>query len=334
MVFENILLKNVFKKKYVFPLTVLYSLISIIIARLIFGSNSGIVSVVFLSIFLIPSMRQILQKEKEIESKEKKFSLKKLFKNNKNIFEIYFLIFIAVFFTYLLSTFLLPQLGINIFNVFKEQLFLDPAIRGNAFSTSTFWSILNNNWIVLIVCFLLGIMIGDGAIFFIAWNASAWGTIFGYRALAAGIATNSDPWVFLWLLLIIIIWHTIIEAAAYILAAISGSTISKEIISDTQQKKNFFGYFIIGGILTFFLINLTSFNSKFTSFLMSTAIFLTWIYLMKLIFKDKKHEMVFNYNYWLLIIAIIVFVLGVVVETFVLSYSTTLMKIYSYSFLI
>lgn len=332
MVLENVFLNNAFKKKYVFTLTIIYSIISILLANFIFGSNSGIVSVMFLSMLLIPTLRFLIKKEKKVEYLEKKFSIHHLIKNNRNLFEIYFLIFFGIFFTYLSFTFLLPMLGFNVINMFKEQLFLDISLRGHAFNSSMFWSIISNNWIVLVVCFLLGLITNDGAIFFVAWNASAWGAIFGFRALNAGIVSGSDPWTFLFILLFIVIWHVMIEGSAYILAAISGSTISNNVISRTNQISRFLYYFVVVGLITFLLIIL--FQTKFIllNFAISLSLFLVWLYFMKLVFKDKKQELIFEYNYWLFVLAIALLIIGVLLETFVLSSSDILNRIYALSF--
>ena len=332
MVLENVFLNNAFKKKYVFTLTVLYSIISILLARFIFGSNSGIVSVMFLSMLLIPTLRIIIKKEKQVEYSEKGFSFSHLIKNNRNLFEIYFLIFLGIFFTYLSFTFLLPMLGFNVINIFREQLFLDISLRGHAFDSSLFWSILSNNWIVLVVCFLLGLITNDGAIFFVAWNASAWGAIFGFRALNAGIASGSDPWTVILILLSIVIWHTLIEGSAYILAAISGSTISNNVISRTKQISRFLYYFVVVGLITFLLTIILQTRFILFNFVISLSLFLTWLYFMKTIFKDKQQELIFQYNYWLFVIAIALLIIGVLLEVFVLSSSGVLNRIYDFSF--
>lgn len=335
MVLEHLFSEKFLEKRirYVFLIALIYSTMGIIGARLLFGSNSGIVSVIFTSILLLPSLSKIFEEEEEKEEKEKKFNLKHLWLDNKDAIKVYFAMFFGVFFTYLLYSFLLPQIGINVFNIFKEQLFIDPGLRGHAFSTDTFVSILANNWWVLIACFLLALLTGDGAIFFITWNASAWGTIFGYRALSAANYSGANPWWYLFIILIIVMWHVIIEAAAYIIAAISGSIISDDVIKKSNQIENFIFYFIVGGTFIGILLSLISPLTSLPLIFIAIIIFLIGLFLMKNVFIDKSHKEVFTYNFWLFIIAIVIFIIGALVETGVLSYSGLLMKIYSYSHL-
>ncbi len=334
MVLEHLFPENWLEKRvgYAFLIAVVYSIIGIIAARLLFGANSGIVSVVFVSILLLPSLRKMFAMEEKKEEKEKKFKLSHLITDNWDLVKTYFAIFFGIFFTYLFFSFVLPQLGIDTLNIFKEQLFLDPGLRGHAYQVDTLWSILANNWWVMAACFLLGLLTGDGAVFFIAWNASAWGTIFGYRALTAGMFDGTNPWIYLILLFLIVIWHVILEGGAYILAAISGSVISRDIISKASQIRTFVSYFLFGGgIITLLFFMIRRFGEASSA--ISVALFLGMLYMLGATFKDKKHKEVFTYNFWLFIIALLIFIIGAVVEVGVLSYSGLLNKIYLASYL-
>lgn len=335
MVLEHLFPENWLEKKvsYAFLLAVVYSIIGIIGARLLFGANSGIVSVVFTSIFLLPSLEKLFANEEKLEEKEKKFSLFELLKDNKAIIKTYFAIFFGIFLTYMTFSFVLPQLGMNTFEIFKEQLFLDPGLRGHAYDVGTFWNILANNWWVLVACFLLGLITGDGAIFFITWNASAWGTIFGYRALTAAWYSGSNPWWYLFLLLGIVIWHVILEAGAYIIVAISGSVISRDIISKSLQIKRFASYFILGGgIITLFFYIMRQLGQKI-HFIITAILFMGALFIMRETFHDKKHKEVFTYNFWLFVVGLAIFALGAFLEAGVLTWSGTLVKIYNFSYL-
>ncbi len=333
MVLEHLFPENWLEKRasYAFILAMVYSIIGIIGARLLFGANSGIVSVVFTSILLLPYLEKLFAIEEKIEEKEKKFSLLHLWKDNKDLVKTYFAIFFGIFFTYMLFSFILPQLGFNTFNIFKEQLFLDPGLRGHAYDVGSFLSILSNNWWVLVACFLLALLTGDGAIFFITWNASAWGTIFGYRAISAAWQTGGNPWWFLFLIFIIVIWHVILEAGAYIIVAISGSVISKDIISKASQIKKFAGYLLLGGGIIALLFYVMRQLGGLIYFISSALIFVGALYAMKETFSDKKHKEVFTYNFWLFMIGLGVFVLGAFLEAGVLSWSGLLMRIYDAS---
>ena len=82
-------LEQVFKEKWIekkprhaFILGVIYSIVGIFSARLIFGSNPGLMTVAFTSILLIPSLNQLLQHEENVEIREKKFHIKQLFNDD------------------------------------------------------------------------------------------------------------------------------------------------------------------------------------------------------------------------------------------------------------
>ncbi len=344
MVLEHLFPENWLEKKvgYAFLIAVIYSTVGIIVARLLFGANSGIVSVIFTSLLILPYLQKMFKKEEREEENEKRASLKQLaslkhfFKNNQAI-RVYFSIFLGIFLTYAFYSFILPQLGINTFNIFKEQLFVDPALRGRAFGMSTFLSILTNNWWVLLACFLLAIIAGDGAIFFITWNASSWGALFGYRALTAGLYAGENPWWYLFLILIITLPHLILEGGAYILSAISGGIISNEIIKEKSDIRNFILYVIFGFALIVLFRFIYKYGFGITSplgfSLISIVIITAMIYMIRRLFQQPKLKKVFINNYTLFIIAIIVFIIGALVETFVLDNVTILSKIYVFSLL-
>ncbi len=339
MVLEHLFPENWLEKKirYAFIIAVVYSTLGIIVARLLFGANSGIVSVVFTSLLLLPYLQKLFVKEEKKEEKEKRFSLKELWKDNKVAIKVYMTLFLGIFFTYAFYSFLLPQLGFNTFNIFKEQLFVDPALRGHAFGYGTFLSILSNNWWVLLACFLIALVVGNGAVFFITWNASAWGTLLGYRALTAAWYSGANPYWCLLVIFVITLPHLILEGGAYILAAISGSVISDGIIKKSKEVKAFIQYAAVG-VVVFVLFYFTykiiiGTTSTVTFSLLSIVIITGLIHLIGRLFKSKKHKEVFIYNYNLFIIAIIVFAIGALVETFVLNYSGILNDIYYYSFM-
>ena len=333
MVFEHLFSVDYLKKRpvFLFFLAIAYASIGIAGARLLFGANSGLVSVFFTSILLLPTLRKLFsEKSSEIT---KKYSIKKLYIKNKDMIWTYFAIFLGIFITYTLYSFLLPQFGFDTFNIFKEQLFVDPALRGKAtFSFGMFTSIFSNNFWVLLACFILALFTGDGAIFFIAWNASSWGTIFGYRALTGALYNNANPLLYLILILVITFPHFFFESMAYILAAISGSKISKEIIDSKNAKKflNVIGYSILILAFAYFLLTWVD----FTYITIVTIILsLSLVYGIKTIFEKKKQKTIFFNSYYILLVAVIIFILGALIETIILGNSFTLNKIYNASYL-
>ena len=76
------------KHRYAFLLAFLYSLVAIVVARLLFGANSGIVSVVFTSLLLIPYIKKLFEKGRDSEMQEPEFNLKRFWANNKQAVRI------------------------------------------------------------------------------------------------------------------------------------------------------------------------------------------------------------------------------------------------------
>lgn len=335
MVLEHIFPESWLEKKFglAFFIGSGFSVIGILLARLLFGANSGLASVIFASLLIIPSLYKLFKDEEKLEEKEKIFSLKKLYVDNKKLIHAYLGIFLGVFFTYYIIAFMSASFGWDALNIFKEQLFLDPAIMGRAtYSFPTFWSILANNWWVLLACFFLSLLTGNGATFFVAWNASAWGAIFGMRAIGASVILGKSSLAVGGLMTLITLPHILLEGGSYILAGIAGAVISRDIVSESKEMKTFLKIlFMI--IVGFFIMNL--FFSLIVGgsllIILRMLLVISLIYLLKNAFKDKKHKEVFTYNFWLFVIAIVVFIIGALVETGVLSWSTTLNLYYSAS---
>lgn len=334
MVLEHLFPESWLEKKFSisFFLGLGYSIIGVILARLLFGASSGIVSVIFVSILLIPSLRKLFVREENIEEKEKKFTLKNFYKDNKHLVFAYVGVFVGVYVAYFLMTFVSMRLGWNVTSMFGEQLFLDPAIAGRAtYQFGLFWSILANNWWVLIACFFLSVISGNGATFFIVWNASAWAAIFAVRAVSASVVLGTSAIKVAAIMQVITLPHILIEGSAYILAGIAGAVISDDAVSKASDLKNFIPI-LLGVTVLFILLNyLFSLVTEYLPLLIILRMLSVFglVYLLGYSFPDKKHKEVFTYNYWLFIIAILVFIIGALVETGVLSGSGILNQYYA-----
>ncbi len=317
-----------------FLLAFMFSLLSIFIAGKVFGSSSGIVSVIFLTLFILPSMRRLFRHEERLEEDEKDFSWSHLWNDNKITVKAYTGVFLGVFLAFMMVTFLLPQLGFNAFDLLKQQLFLDPAVKGRAvsdlFSSGVLFSILENNWVVLLVTFIFAIIWGDGALFFVSWNASAWGAIFGFRAVASATVMGVSPWLNLGKILLFVSWHTMLEGLAYILAAIAGTIISYEMIKRSSELRRFVIYGLSSLLAGVFLSSIIRSSSLSLVAQMFIRIFMSLllVYLMHVAITNNRHKRVFLYNFWLFVIAIGCFMLGVFVESLVLTYGDSLITIY------
>ena len=275
MVLEHLFPEKWLEEKglYAFLLGTGYSIIGILFASILFPSDPALVSVAFISLLILPELYKLFSIEERIEDKEKKFTIKKLFKDNKDFIKTYLLLFLGILLIYSLATMFLPAFQAN--NLFREQLEMRGAsgeaisIGGFAmFETGLFWDIFKNNFMVLFFIFLLSFLTGDGAIFLITWNASVWGTIFGVTARNAAVFEGISPLYYFGIIMLVVLPHLILEALAYIMGAISGGVISKDVLLEK--------------------------------------------------FDSKRFKEVFTYNFWLFVIAVLVLILGGIVETFVL----------------
>jgi hypothetical protein len=143
-------------------------------------------------------------------------------------------------------------------NLFREQLEIryGQGFAGHAIiSTGLFWDLLKNNFMVLIACFLLALLTGDGAIFLITWNASVWGTIFGLTARKAAVASGTtNPFIYFGIIMAVVFPHMMLEAISYFLAAISGSMISKDVLLEQFESHRFWEVFIFNLYLLLFAL--------------------------------------------------------------------------------
>ena len=249
MVLEHIFPEDWLEKKgrYAFLLGVIYSFIAIIIAKFLFPGDPALVAVAFTSLLLLPELYKIFSIEERRESVEQKVSFNSIWKDDVEIVKIYIYLFVGILLVYALGTIVMPEMQAN--NLFREQLEIrfGQGFSGQAVSTvfdgSLFKDLLTNNFMVLLACFIMALLTGDGAIFLITWNASVWGTIFGLTAKNAAAFTGSAPYLVFFGIMVIVFCHMIIEALSYFLAAISGSVISKDVILERFASERFMEVF-------------------------------------------------------------------------------------------
>lgn len=235
------------KARYAFVLGAGYSLLGIVLSKILFPADPALVAVAFTALLLLPSLSKLFAKEEKRERKEKKFSLKELWKDNQEFIRVYLFLALGIFLVYSLAAIVLPSFQVN--QLFREQLEMRGASGGAIFDTGLFLDILINNWWVLLAIFFLSLITGDGAIFLITWNASLWGTIFGVTARDAAIYANTNPFIYFLMVMVIVLPHAFLEILAYILAAISGGVISKDVLLEKFESKRFKEVFVYNAML-------------------------------------------------------------------------------------
>ena len=241
------------KGRYAFLLGIIYSVIGLFMASVLFPGDPALVAVAFTSMLLLPEMYKIFSTEERQESIEKGINIHSLWADDIGIVRIYIFLFLGIILVYSVGSIMLPDLQSN--SLFREQLeirfgqgFSGNAISGNAvssglFSSDLFLDLLSNNFLVLIACFIIALLTGDGAIFLIVWNASVWGSIFGITAKSAATLSDTHPLAIFAVIMLVVFPHMMLEGISYFLAAISGSVISKDVLLEEFASDRFFEVF-------------------------------------------------------------------------------------------
>lgn len=222
---------------YALFLGIAYSVIGIGLAVLLFPEDPAIVAVALISIMFYPTINKLMKQEEQIEGEKKEFNLIVFLRDHKYVFVIYMLIFSGILLTFSYFALLLPSLATN--HIFKNQISYMYGTGGAIFSSGTFSYLLSNNFIVLLVIFVTALVLGDGGIFLITWNASVWGTVFGNLAKTAAINANENPLVYFLLVIGIVGPHMLLEAFAYVTSAATGGVVSKAILKEKLLSGRF-----------------------------------------------------------------------------------------------
>ncbi len=232
------------KGRYAFVLGVVYSIIGLLLASILFPGDPALVAVAFTSLLLLPELYKIFSIEERQESMEQRVSLPTLWRDDIEIVRIYVFMFLGILLVYSLGTMILPSLQAN--NLFREQLEIrfGQGFAGNAIvGGGLFLDLLSNNFLVLIACFVIALLTGDGAILLITWNASVWGSIFGVTAKMAAAFAGANTFFFFGTIMLVVFPHMMLEALSYFLAAIAGSVISKDVILEQFASSRFLEVF-------------------------------------------------------------------------------------------
>ncbi|MGV8150585.1 MAG: stage II sporulation protein M [Candidatus Woesearchaeota archaeon] len=230
---ENVLKPDWLEKKprFAFVIGLVYSLIGIVAALIIFPKSQGIASIAFLSLLLVPSLNSILRIEEIQDTKSRQFSISKVFKDHADVLQVYLLLFLGIFLAYALFSIKFPNLLVS--GLFDSQLRII-GIVGNASGGLDFYSIFINNFKVFLIFLVLSLVVGAGSILFLAWNASVWGVIFGYVAVHSGDAFNNFSVIFFK-----VAPHMLAEASGYFFAIVAGGIMSQAVLREKIGSAKF-----------------------------------------------------------------------------------------------
>lgn len=223
-----------------FLLGVGYTVLSIFLALMIWPNDPSVIAVGIISLFLMPSLFMLTDSEEISERKTP--SVKAFVTTTIPYVKVYVAMFFGIFFTFAFFSIIVPKLAAG--HLFKIQLDI---VAGAATSTGMaiqfswplFWDLFLWNLQVLGLSFFLSLIAGNGAILFIAWNASVWGTIFGNLAKTAALQGALNPFILFVLIIISVFPHTFLEGLSYMLSAISGTTLSDGVVKEEFASKQF-----------------------------------------------------------------------------------------------
>jgi hypothetical protein len=159
----------------------------------------------------------------------------------------------------------------------------------------------------------------------------------GFRSINAAFAMQYDPWLVLAFVVGITLPYILLEGGAYIFAAISGSVISRSVVHNTGRLKKFLSYLVIGLLFfTLFYMAYEAFFPRMTVLLktvLSMSLLLLLVNASRKVFGRGKCQEVFRFHFRLFLFAILLLVLGALLESIVLANSGYLYRIYHSGFI-
>jgi len=240
MVLEHIYPTKLIERHLLFALLlgITITIISIGIAVIIFPEDPALVAVAFTSIMLIPTINKELARQETVEADTKRYTLLSYLKKHWRLFIIYLFLFLGVFGTFAFFSIILPNIAVN--HLFETQIQVKYGNVGNAIiGSSLFSGILMNNLLVLVIIFFTALLIGDGGLFLLIWNASVWGTIFAIIAKTGSLFAGKNPLLYFLLIILTVLPHMLIEATSYIMGAAAGGILSKGFTKDSFTYEQF-----------------------------------------------------------------------------------------------
>ncbi len=209
------------------------------IVSLFFFSDFLSLSILFtLTLMVVPSMSTILMLDEKTDMKS---GIKFFIKNHKVVFRVYFFSFIGFFFGFIL---LGSMFGYD--DAFDYQLNLLKEQRGLSYKLiddfrnldvepgfDNFMGVFSTNLYVMLICFVLSLYFGAGAIFLVTLNASVFAVFISYvinyasKSIAHGFS-----------ILGVTLIYFIPEIAGFLLAAVAGGVLSRLIITKDYKKED------------------------------------------------------------------------------------------------
>lgn len=226
MVFEQLLDSTKVKKH---PLVILllsffYVLVAYGVAYFFFGSAASIVAVFTLTLLLVPALYHLVSLEENIERRK---GIHGFFRNHRDFFKIFGLAFLGIVLGLVVISFVLPAdlfVYQHEFLVRHHGLYLMEEFAQSPYmpAFSDVWSVFSFNVYVVLICLVLSVFYGAGAVFLIVFNASLFASFFFHVINNIGSKASG----------LVLFIHFIPELAGFLLVAIAGSILSVAIIRE------------------------------------------------------------------------------------------------------
>lgn len=237
----------------IFLIGILYGVLSVVLARVIFNDYVGLVVVILTVLFSLPLVYTIIKREayKGIEIADRA----SLLKEHRKAIRMFMLLFMG--FTVAFAGIHLVLSNEYVQNIFSVQLETLSAINGKStkiannpyleFKINSMVTIILNNVRVLVFCILFSFIFGAGSLFILSWNASVLGVAMGSfvkekigSILAVGGEAGGLTYAgYIIQSIIRYSIHGIPEILAYVIAGIAGGIISFAVSKHGAFSKHF-----------------------------------------------------------------------------------------------
>ena len=205
---------------------VIISFISLFISYTVFPQNTGLFTIIIITIASVPLINRVLRYE-EAED-EKIMETSTFWERYGDIIIAYIAFFSGMILSLSLSFVMLPDSVVE--KVFNEQINEVNLIRGRFLFENKFLEIFSNNLSVLLLSFLFSFLFGSGAVFILAWNASVLASAIGLVAKSSG-GVKAIP-----VAVLMFLPHGSFEIGAYFIGAIAGGLVSMALMRRKSVK--------------------------------------------------------------------------------------------------
>jgi len=219
--------------------TCFFTLIALLFAYMLGISQGGIIALFLVSASLMRRVRELLDENRDNIWKHKVGGWKANRISAISVLAIFSGLFVTcMVFAILLAKFASMKEVERFFDfILKTQKLHEGSIVSRF---SSFFGILLNNCIVLFTTLLLGFIYRTyGMLLVICWNACIWSVVLLYVFRGAWFSSKMSGWVFLLRSCGAVLPHLILEATAYILAALAAIFLSRGYAKYEVSEKPF-----------------------------------------------------------------------------------------------